>query len=454
MKFLLRLSLATLLIASTFAAGGTSKAAGNAIQIFISDPQIQAIAPHLVQQLSSSSSAFSPYNQDGTPLSTSSIADTKIPLLNDIIEIVSMTIFNAKTADWSRLEAAKLQAIQQHGEEAVNLSGDLNAMDMHHAAVLVKTIYDTVIHIPAANKATYAARAEDPKTKKSSGSFWDFLGFGLVKSLEVVNGVKALVSPESFGCETDDEAYLHGVNEVVYYSSLTDGLAGGTLAAAPADSAVKSLGLGTIIASVGKLAIELHMAQAVARLADLNPADDAVRAMIYLTLAASSPHDEIAQTARDLFNIKRHNLLSRVPFGTLKSLEDTSALALMTRGAGHANGSGGPKLFSGVPVLRNLFTFSNDVLGANSLGAVVKFVFCPEIDGLKQPIVTPGGATGQQRMQKNEQQKQEKKRQEQEQDHEQKVLKIAKRSLRREEAIKNAMFLAKQRAEAAQDKEL
>ena len=211
------------------------------------------------------------------------------------------------------------------------MSGDLNAMDMHHAAMIVKTIYDTVIHIPATNRATYAARAEDPKAKKAGGSFWDFLGFGLVKSSKTVKGVKSLVSPESFRCETDDEAYLRGVDEIMYYSSLTDGLAGGTLATALANSVVKSLGLGTIIASVGKLAIEFHMAQAVARLADLNLADDAVRTMIYLTLeATSSSHNESAQTARDLFNLKRQNLLSRVTFGAQTSLEDTSALALMT----------------------------------------------------------------------------------------------------------------------------
>ncbi|KAG0292199.1 hypothetical protein BGZ96_004433 [Linnemannia gamsii] len=435
MKFLLQLSLATLLVASTFAASAntptspfdtpaaaasaasaSAKAPGIEVQDFINDLQFQAMAPHLILQLSPSSSSFSPlspasYNQDGTPLSSSPIADTKIPLLNDIIEIISMTIFNTKHADWSRLEAAKLRAIQNHGEEVVDLWGDLNAMDVHRAAVIVKTIYDTVVHIPATNKETYAARLQDPKTKAKAGSFWDFLGFGLVKTSEAVKGVKSLVSPPSFTCETTDEAYLRGVDETVYYSSLTDGLAGGTLDAAPFNSAVKSLGLGTIIASVGRLAIELHMAQAVARLADLNPAEDAVRTMIYLALQAATPHDETAQAARDLFNIKRRNLVSRVPFGALKSLEDSSALALLTQGAGHSSG-GGPKLFSGIPVLRNL-------------------------------------------VQTNEQQKQEKKPEGHE--HEQKVLKISKRSLRRDEAIKNAMVLAKQRAakaEANQNKEL
>ncbi|KAF9905498.1 hypothetical protein EC991_001607 [Linnemannia zychae] len=472
MKLLLRLSLASLLVASTIAANANTAPppvpaaivnkvvmpSGNPIQNFLNDPQIQVVAPHLVQQLTTDLQQQQPVplalNQDGTPLSSSPIADTKIPLLNDIIEIVSMTIFNAKDADWSRLEAAKLRAIQTHGEEAVNQSGDLNALDTHHASVIVKTIYDTVFHIPATTKATYAARAEDSKTKKSGGgSFWDFLGFGLVKSSEAIKGVKSLVSPAAASCETTDEAYLHGVDEVVYYSSLTDGLAGGTLAAAPIGSAVKSLGLGTIIASVGQLAIELHMAQAVARLADLDPAEDAVRAMIYLTLEANTPHDETAQTARDLFNMKRRNLLSKLPLGVLKSLEDSSALALMTRGAGHSS-KGGPRLFSGIPVLRNLFAFSSDVLSANDLGEVVKFVFCPETDEL-EPVAA--GIRKDEEIQRAEEEDLEKKEKiEQEHEESQKVLKISKRSLQRDKAIKNAMAFARHRAASvdAQDKEL
>ncbi|KAG0311690.1 hypothetical protein BGZ97_011690 [Linnemannia gamsii] len=421
MKFLLRLSLATLLVTSTFAANANAPPSpfaapapakgptGNALQDFINDPQIQAIAPHLILQFSPSSPptySFAPssYNADSSPFSSSPIADTKIPLLNDIIEIISMSIFNSKHADWSRLEAAKLRAIQRHGEEAVDIWGDLNAMDVHRAAVIVRTIYDTVVHIPATNKETYAARL-DPKTNtKSGGSFWDFLGFGLVKSSEALKGVKSLVSPPSFTCETSDEAYLRGVDETVYYSSLTDGLAGGTLAAAPPDS------------------------------------------------AAATPHDQMAQMARDLFNIKRLNLLSRVPMSSLKSLEDSGALALLTQGAGHPSGggSGGPRLFSGIPVLRNLFAFSSDVLSSNALGEVVKFVFCPEADAL--PAVVPPSSGG---VLKGEQHEQEKKPAGHE--HDQKVLKVSKRSLRRDEAIKNAMELAKQRAakvEDIKDKEL
>ncbi|KAF9086991.1 hypothetical protein BGX23_008422 [Mortierella sp. AD031] len=448
MKFFLRLSVAALLVTSAFAASAGTAAfhatpaavrtpAGNPIEDFLNDPQIQAVAPHLVQQMTDNRVNKQRQHFMSPSSSAPIVANTKIPLLNDIVEIVSITVFNAKHADWSRLEAAKLRAIQTHGEEAVNQSADLNALDTHHAAVIVKTIYDTVINIPATTKAVYAAHAaganpeaKDKERLSSSSSFWDFLECGLVKSSEAIKSVKSLVNPSETGCETTDAAYLRGVDEVVYYSALSDGVAGGTLAAAPGDSAVKSLGLGTIIASVGKLAIELHMAQAVARLADLNPADDIVRTMIYLALEADSAQP---------------------------SLEDESALALITRGAGHA--TGGPRRFSGIPVLRNLFAFSSDVLSANDLGEVVKFVFCPETDVIK-PEVPPSSAPVkkdeqiQQPPAAQQQQKDDKEKKDEAHGEAQKVLKISKRLQRRDEAVKNAIEFARLRANKIKSKEL
>ncbi|KAF9096874.1 hypothetical protein BGX29_008401 [Mortierella sp. GBA35] len=386
------------------------------------------------RQQAASAVAAPALNPDGSLMSPSPsapiVANTKIPLLNDIVEIVSMTVFNAKHADWSRLEAAKLRAIQTHGEEAVNQSADLNALDTHHAAVIVKTIYDTVINIPATTKAVYAAHAaganpeaKDKERLSSSSSFWDFLECGLFKSSEAIKSVKSLVNPSETGCETTDAAYLRGVDEVVYYSALSDGVAGGALAAAPGDSAVKSLDLGTIIASVGKLAIELHMAQAVARLADLNPADDIVRTMIYLALEADS-----AQPVR------------QDPPLSVKVV-------------------GGRERFSGIPVLRNLFAFSSDVLSANDLGEVVKFVFCPKTDVIK-PEVPPSSAPVkkdeqiQQPPAAQQQQKDDKEKKDEAHGEAQKVLKILKRLQRRDEAVKNAMEFARLRANKIKSKEL
>ncbi|KAG0207762.1 hypothetical protein BGX33_006656 [Mortierella sp. NVP41] len=453
--FLLRLSVAALLVTSALTASAGTAAfpatpaavrtpVGNPIEDFLNDPQIQAVAPHLVQQMTdnllqqprqqaASAVAAPALNPDGSLMSPSSsapiVANTKIPLLNDIVKIVSITVFNAKHADWSRLEAAKLRAIQTHGEEAVNHSADLNALDTHHAAVIVKTIYDTVINIPATTKAVYAAHAaganpeaKDKERLSSSSSFWDFLGCGLVKSSEAIKSVKSLVNPSATGCETTDAAYLRGVDEVVYYSALSDGVAGGTLAAAPGDSAVKSLGLGTIIASVGKLAIELHMVQAVARLADLNPADDIVRTMIYLALEADSAQ----------------------PVGQ----DSPWSVKVVGGREGAGQATGGPRRLSGIPVLRNLFAFSSDVLSANDLGEVVKFVFCPETDVIK-PAVPPSSAP----VKKDEQIQQPPAAQQQQKDDKEKKDE-AHAVAERDEAVKNAMEFARLRANKIKSKEL
>ncbi|KAI7824834.1 hypothetical protein BC939DRAFT_449348 [Gamsiella multidivaricata] len=211
-------------------------------------------------------------------------------------------------------------------------------------------------------------------TTKKSFSFWDFIGFGLIKSSDAVRGVKSFVSPQSGGCNTQDTVYLRSVKEIVYYSSLTDGVAGGAMAAAPSNSAVKSLGLGTIIASVGKLAVEIHMAQSIAQLAGLDPFDESVRAMVYLALAADSPSSDYALTARDIFKVKSRGIASKVSMEALRFLERETALVLITKGTGRIIGQGA---FPSMPVVRNIFAFSRDVLNMNSVGDVLKYVFCP-----------------------------------------------------------------------------
>ncbi|KAG0255961.1 hypothetical protein BG011_004830, partial [Mortierella polycephala] len=168
MKCLLRLSLATLLV-TIAAAGGTSVN----LQEFLTDPQVLAVAPHLVQRITA----------DGVETASSSTVGpnaAKVPLLNDIIEIVTLTVVNPnKDVDWSRLEAAKLQAIQLHGEEALYASANLTAIDAHRAALIVNTIYDTVIHLPATDKSSYEAELKlDSNSEKMSWSLWKWLRIG------------------------------------------------------------------------------------------------------------------------------------------------------------------------------------------------------------------------------------------------------------------------------------
>ncbi|KAK5808585.1 hypothetical protein F5H01DRAFT_352397 [Linnemannia elongata] len=398
MKVLLKLSLATLLVSSTF---------GLTLQEFVRDPQIQTLAPHLLQEIDTKGAESFTVSQD-----PSLIPDMQLPVLNDIVQFVSLNIFHAGEADWSRLEAAKLQAIEQHGAAALTAASDLKDIDTRRAALIVNSIYDTVIGLPAPSKETYAARveadkkdkkaqpesnAEEEKKKKAEAekkkaeakeqaeaekkaltapsSLWEYLGFGLIKSSETVKKAKGIVTPRAV-CETTDTAYLKGVEDVVYYSSLTHGLAGGALISAPADSPVQSLDLKTIVGAVGKLAIEVQMAQSVARLAELNPSDLPVRALTYLALTADSPTSTSAQNARDIHNLIDRGLANEIPESLLRSLINQAASVLVTKGAGEAGES--PSVFESIPVVRNLFAFSSDVLSANNLGDVLKYVFCPD----------------------------------------------------------------------------
>ncbi|KFH69467.1 hypothetical protein MVEG_04279 [Podila verticillata NRRL 6337] len=385
MKLLLKLSLATALLSSALGALSLDE--------FIANNKVIALAPHLVQEINTQ--GVESYNTLEMPPIT---AGLKIPLLDDIVQIVSLNIFNGKGADWSRLEAAKLKAIQENGAEALKAAANLTDVDTRQASLILNAIYDTVVAIPATTKETYAARIQaqaaakapkavaepkaEPKTepkaaelkKEVSSSIWDVLGFSLMKSQDTVKKAKALVGPSSV-CETTNTAYLKGVEEIVYYSSLTHGLAGGALANAPNDSPLKSLDLKTIISSVGKLAVEIQMAQSVARLADLNPADPLVRAITFLSLSADSPSSQDAQIARDLHNLVNQSLADLIPASVVRVLSEQAALILITRGAGQSTTA---SAFESVPVLRNVFAFSNEVLNANNIGDVVKFVFCPE----------------------------------------------------------------------------
>lgn len=401
---LLKLSLAALLVSSTF---------GMNLQEFVRDPQVQMLAPHLLQEIDTKGLESFTATQE-----PSIIPDLQLPVLNDIVQFVSLNIFHAGDADWSRLEAAKLQAIEQHGAEALSAASDLKEIDMRRAALIINTIYDTVIGLPAPSKENYAARVEaDKKDKKvkaesnaeeekkkaeadkkeaeakeeaeakkkassAPSSLWEFLGFGLIKSSETVKKAKGIVTPRAV-CETTDTVYLKGVEDVVYYSSLTHGLAGGALISAPADSPLQSLDLKAIVGAVGKLAIEIQMAQSVARLAELNPSDLQVRALTYLALTADSPTSPSAQNARDIHNLIDRGMANEIPESVLRAMIDQAALVLVTKGAGEAGER--PSVFEGIPVVRNLFAFSSDVLSANNLGDVLKYVFCPDSNQATEP---------------------------------------------------------------------
>ncbi|KAF9124912.1 hypothetical protein BGX30_000701, partial [Mortierella sp. GBA39] len=154
MKVLLKLSLAALLVSSTF---------GLTLQEFVRDPQVQTLAPHLLQEIDTRGAESFTVTQD-----PSLIPDLQLPVLNDIVQFVSLNIFRAGDSDWSRLEAAKLQAIEQHGATALTAASDLKDIDTRRATLIVNSIYDTVIGLPAPSKETYAARVEAEKKDKKA----------------------------------------------------------------------------------------------------------------------------------------------------------------------------------------------------------------------------------------------------------------------------------------------
>ncbi|KAG0202886.1 hypothetical protein BGX28_004731 [Mortierella sp. GBA30] len=440
MKLLLSLSLASVLVSSAFAMS---------VQDFVQDSQVQNLAPTMLQEIKTQGIDAFEYPA-GAP---SVIPPLSVPVLDDIVQIISSQIFQGQDADWSRLEAAKLKATNQQGNDALDAFDDLTLMDTRQAAMMVNTIYDTVLTIPSISKEAYIAKTkeknakggkkekettdpgantenkeepkkvddtkdeknkdepkkdddtkdeknkdepkkdddikdeknkEEPKRvdktkdeKKPSimtSAIWDILGFGLIKSSDTVRKAKGIITPRAV-CETTDAAYLEGVDDVVYYSSLTHGLAGGVLASAPEDSTVKSLNMQTIVTSIGKLAIELQMAQSVARLAGKTPSDPEVRTMACLALAADSPTSPWAQVARDINRLTQQGLREEIPDSVLQEFADQASLVLVTRGSGQAKGS---PIFANIPIVRNILAFSSEVLSSNNVGDVLKYVFCPE----------------------------------------------------------------------------
>ncbi|KAF9586595.1 hypothetical protein BGW38_001566 [Lunasporangiospora selenospora] len=352
--------------------------AGTTVKDFVNDPVVQSVAPHLVQQINSQG-AEAMSKQDARASAFSSRLSSNVPLLlKDIIEIVSLAVFHPKQEDWSRLEAAKLKVIQNQGEDALYASANLTDLDSRHATLIVNTIYDTVIHLPARTKATYQIDAvkKVATPAKKGFSIWDIFGAGLMGSSSLARSVRsAVVSTSPLAkCETDDQVYLHGVDEVIYYSSLTDGVAGGVIAKAPETSPVKSLGLAMIITSIGKLAVEIHMGQSIARLAELDPSQEIVKTIIYSALTADTPLADHALAARELTGMIRRGLGPKVPEQALLGIQEQAAMALVLKGAGKNEG---PTLFANIPVVRNIFAFSSQVLSAHDLGQILRVVFCP-----------------------------------------------------------------------------
>ncbi|KAF9974563.1 hypothetical protein BGZ73_001998, partial [Actinomortierella ambigua] len=360
MKRLLSLSLAVLLFASS------ALAADPSIEAFIQDPEVNKVAPHLLQEIHSE-------GIDTAPASVAAQDNTFFndPALDSLVSAISVSFFQPGAQDWSSLEKARLDAIQNQGDENVKKWADLSAVDAGRASILVNTIYDAVLTIPQVTEKEHEAKKEAENTS----NLWDFLGASLVKTADFFKKAKGVVAPTPT-CETSNEEYSKGAEEVIYYSSLTHGLAGGLLASAPQDAPVKSVDLKDIVEAVGRLAIETQMAQNIARLSGLDPKENAVRLITLLGLAAVGPDSEMALAARDIYAMIKQGISDRIPAAVSKALSDQAAYILITKGAGERGNSLSAE---NAPILRNVVAFSSDVLAANGIGDTLKYVFCPEM---------------------------------------------------------------------------
>ncbi|KAF9578618.1 hypothetical protein BGW38_005494 [Lunasporangiospora selenospora] len=405
MKALLRLSLAVLLVSSALARVTISD--------FVANNDIKSLAPHLIQDINTKGiETFD--SQDAQTL----LPNSNIPLLDDIVQIVSLSIFTPGAMDWSSLEKARLQLTKDQGSDVLSVYSKFSELDTRRAAMVVNTIYDTVINLvstqnkdsievvntkgPADTTKTATsseqvnaqepAKAEAPQGEqpKAEGAanpiqskIWEFLGLGLITSSNTVKKAKGIVVAPAQICETTNTDYLKRVDDLVYFSSMTHGLANGVILSEPVELLIQSSEeLRTILASIGKLAIDLQLSQNIARVAELNPKDTVVRTMTYLALAAESVDSPMAQMARDLNNLIRAGHAEEIPETILKSLQDEAAMILVTKGAGAKTGH---SFLESIPLLRNVMTFSSEVLNANNIGDVLKYIFCPESSGSVKP---------------------------------------------------------------------
>ncbi|KAF9569960.1 hypothetical protein EC968_002402 [Mortierella alpina] len=324
---------------------------------------------------------------------------TPIAVLNDLIKIVCLVFVKDNNNnnglkqsggfDLSKIEAAKLEAIQVHGDEAVHAACDFSIYDTEACLTLVDTIYDTVGFLqPAMIKMAMEGQQPPPGSDDDYGDdqqqkqqqqlqvAWGFkaLGVGLDQASKGIQTLQSMIAPHLGGCETQDTQYRQGAEEVTYETSMLYGLAGAAIASAPKDSAVKALDLGQIIVSVAQLAIGCLMAQNVARMAGLDPEENVVKTTIYMTLAGE------VEAARDLNRLRQRAMQGLIPKEWVQRMDRASAEMLVMKGpGGWQYQSTGPSLLANVPVLGNVFAFSDQWLSANRVGNDIKFVFCPDV---------------------------------------------------------------------------
>ncbi|KAF9947920.1 hypothetical protein BGZ72_010154 [Mortierella alpina] len=375
MRCLVRLTLAiTLLTAFVSAAAAADVAAADVAAVtaastpetssslseaFLQDPTMKELAPSLLQHVEK---ILRQPNAPPVP-STDSTSLISIPILRDLIKVVCLTFARPDPTtgfDLSKIEAAKRQAIQAHGEEAVYAAANCSAYDAETYTAIVDLIYDAVVFLKPIER-------HDLDGQLSMGL--KMVGRGLETGSGVIKALQSFVIPHLGGCETSDGPYLEGAETIAYVGSMAYGLAGAVIVSAPEASAVKAANLGDLIISVIQMTIGLMMAQNVARMAGLDPQEPCVKTISYMLLAGD------VDSARDLDRLKRRALEGEIPKDLLPRIDQQAAVVLVTKGVGQSTG---PPLFANVFGINHFFAFVDQWSCGNRIGNDIKFVFCPD----------------------------------------------------------------------------
>jgi hypothetical protein len=178
-------------------------------------------------------------------------------------------------------------------------------------------------------------------------------------------------------CDTD-QAYVNAADRLIFYNTLAAGLQ----ALSPdlykeyAKEGAQDDAAERVIKHVSRLSIQLHMLQSIARVAQLDPNDAAVKTMIYLCTLGDSATTSLSQTAKQIGEAVGSKVPNVIPHKVLDSVNRKVALELIERSTKDESNAA-VKLGQKVPGVRNIFDFVVDASSTWGIGKVAKIAFCP-----------------------------------------------------------------------------
>lgn len=178
-------------------------------------------------------------------------------------------------------------------------------------------------------------------------------------------------------CDTD-QVYVNAADRLIFFNTLAAGLQALSpdLYKAYTNVSDSEIAEAKVIQHVSRLSIQLHMLQAIAKAAYLDPTDDAVKTMIYLCTLGDDATTALSQTAKQIGEAVGSKLPNVIPHKFLDSINRKVANELIERSTRDGRNKV-VKFGQKVPGVRNLFDFVVDASSTWGIGKVAKIAFCP-----------------------------------------------------------------------------